>query len=329
METRADNTYFKCSVNICNQGVGILSSDNRFDPNFEGDSDQDYKFDIPGWGITYDYDLSNPSILYKPDSEVDFFYNPTSRQMVVNSPQKHFLDGKTLAYLAYWLSEGERQKKRIFSMHSAAVAIDERGVLLIGDKGAGKTTTLMDLSRRYNAKLISNDLSIITHPENNVVSIIEGSKRIRLRLGSVRNHFPELLNFFPNLDGSTWETKVLVSAERLGINIRSQRVDLREAFLLHLSNDPQESLKIKRASGLQVYFELYENLSRIIRGSGVSIFGSDGTILGFIPSLETRETHQNKVNLLNHLVNDQGIWSISGGSLEKMTDAIYNQVTKK
>ncbi len=328
MQSEHKNLYFKCSVNICQTSVEILSSDSRFDPNFGGDLERDYQFDIPGWSITYNYDLGNPSIVYIPDPEVNFSYNPNNRQMVINGPRKYFLDGQALAYLAYWLSEGERQKDRIFSMHSAAAAVDDKGILLIGDKGAGKTTTLMDLSKRYNAELVSNDLSIVSHLDENTVQIIDGSKRIRLRLGSVRNHFPELLNFFPNLDGSTWETKVLVSAERLGINVRNLQLDLREAFLIHLSNDLEEPLKIKRASGLPIFFELYENLSRIIRGSGVSIFGSDGTILGFIPSLETKRTHQNKVNFLNHLVNDRGIWSISGGNLEKMTDAIYNQVAK-
>ena len=327
MEARADNIYFKCSVKICNQGVAILSSDSNFHPDFEGD-DKDYKFDIPGWSVTDDYNPTNPSILYKPDLDVDFFYDPIDKRMFINGPQEHFLNGQALAYLSYWLSEGERQTKRIFSMHSAAVALDGRGVLLIGEKGAGKTTTMMDLSRRYNAELLANDLSVVAHPLDDLVQIIEGSKRVRLRLGSVKTHFPELTDFFPDLGGSPWETKVLIPPEQLGIRIRNKQADLKEAFLVHLSPDPQESLKIKRMSGLPAFFELYENLSRIIRGSAVSIFGSDGNILGFIPSLETKETHQNKVALLNHLINDRGIWSISGSNLEEITDAIYNQVTK-
>lgn len=326
METRADNVYFKCSIKICNQEVAILSSDNHFYPNFEGD--KDYKFDIPGWNITSDYDLIDPSILYKPDLNVDFSYNPREKRMSVSGPEKHFSDGQALAYLSYWLSEGERQRKRIFSMHSAAVALDGRGVLLIGDKGAGKTTTMMDLSRRYNAELLANDLSVVAHSTGDLVQIIEGSKRVRLRLGSVKTHFPELIGFFPDLGGSPWETKVLIPPQELGIQLRSGSVDLREAFLVHLSPDPQESFEIKRMSGLPAFFELYENLSRIIRGSAVSIFGSDGNILGFIPSLETKETHQNKVALLNHLINDRGIWSISGSNLEEITDVIYNQVMK-
>lgn len=326
MEVRAGNIYFKCSIKICDQDVAILSSDNHFHPDFGGD--KDYKFDIPGWSVTDDYDPINPSILYKPDSSVDFSYDPINKRMSVTGSQEHFSNGQALAYLSYWLSEGERQRKRIFSMHSAAVAIDGRGVLLIGEKGAGKTTTMMDLSRRYDAELLANDLSIVAYPTADLVQIIEGSKRVRLRLGSVKTHFPELTDFFPDSRESLWETKVLIPPQQLGIRVRSKPTDLNEAFLVHLSPDPREPLKIKRMAGLPAFFELYENLSRIIRGSAVSIFGYDGNILGFIPSLETKETHQNKVALLNHLINDRGIWSVSGSNLEDITDVIYGQVIK-
>lgn len=318
---------FRCSVDICQHRVNIYSHMNDFVPYFEGYQDMQYRYDIPGWNISRRNSSTQPNIYYFPNPIVDFEHYPQTKQMVVRGPQVDFQDGQALAYISYWLSERERQQDRSFSLHSASVALEDKGTLLIGDKAAGKTTTMLALALRFKAQLMGNDLTVISHPHQETVKITQGTKRVRLRLQTARSHFPQLLDLFSDPNGSPNETKVSVDPNQLGISLATKPVTLQNAFIVRLSNDPSEKLRVQRVSGIQAFFELYENLSRIIRGSAISIFDSKGRIMGFLPSLENKATHQNKVDLLNHLIDERGIWSISGGNLLQLSDAIYNKAT--
>lgn len=316
---------YQCTVEIHKQSIGIYSPIDNFVNYFKGLDDKDYLHDIPGWRIKDKQVPSDPKLVYVPADEARFTYRSNPEIMVVEAPKEDIADGQALAYLSYWLSEGQRQREKSFTIHAASVSVNDRGILLIGDRGAGKTSLMLGLAKKYPTRLIANDLTILSHiPSEEKVLLEEGSKRIRLRLRSVISRFPHLIPQFPDIKGSTWTTKVLVTPDQLGVEIESKPTMLSRAFLIHLSNIEDEDIIVKRASGIVPYFELYENLSRIIRGSAVSIFGSKDSILGFIPSLETEHTHNNKVALLDYLVKERGIWDISGGNLDQMCETIFN-----
>lgn len=316
---------YQCSVEVHRHSVGIFSETNAFIPFFNGFQEKEYIHDIPGWKVMKEPKPNESRIIYLPARKSQFIYDENQRTMVIQAPEEDVSDGQALAYISYWMSEGQRQQERSFTMHAAALSVNRRGVLLIGDRGAGKTSLILGLAQKYPTKLIANDLTILSHnPEQKQILLEEGSKRIRLRLRSVLSRFPNLLPQFPDTEGSAWTTKVLVNPKQLEINLEDQVAILSRAFIIHLSNIEDEDIIVKRSEGIVPYFELYENLSRIIRGSGVSIFGNKENILGYIPSLETEQTHDNKISLLNYLIKDQGIWSIAGGNLDKMCETIYN-----
>lgn len=316
---------YQCSIEVHRHSVSIFSETNTYLPFFNGFQEKEYIHDIPGWKVRKNPKPNESRIIYLPSDEPKFIYDENQKTMVIQAPKGDISDGQALAYISYWMSEGQRQRERSFTMHAASVSINGRGVLLIGDRGAGKTSLMLGLAQKYPTKLIANDLTIISHnPEQKQILLEEGSKMIRLRLRSVLSRFPNLLPQFPDTLGAAWTTKVLVNPEQLGVELEDQITVLSRAFIIHLSNIEDEDIIVKRSEGIVPYFELYENLSRIIRGSGVSIFGSNENILGYIPSLETEQTHNNKTDLLNYLIKDRGIWSIAGGNLDKMCKAIHD-----
>lgn len=327
----SDNIPFRCSVQICRHSVGIYSysQPDYFFPSFQGQEQWDYTNDIPGWRVL-DYPVTGqPKIIYQPAKVSNFSYFPDSKTLLVRASEADIEDGQALAYLSYWLTEGERQRDSSFSLHAAALSVEDRGILLLGDRGAGKTSTLLNLAKKYNGELIANDLCILTHKgEEKKVVLEEGTKKVRLRLISVLNRFPELVDHFPDTEGPAWTTKVLVEPGKLGIRLAQSPKVLAQAFIVHLSGIDDNGLIVKKVQGIGPYFELYENLARIIRGSAITIFGGDENILGYIPSLETEQTHHHKVDLLNHLIKERGIWSVSGGNLDKICDTI-NEMTQK
>lgn len=325
----SNETPFRCSVQICRHSVGIYSQTDHFLQFFQGKAQKDYTDDIPGWGVL-EYPIEGqPKVVYKSAEVNNFSYFPNSKTLLVKASEADIQDGQALAYLSYWLTEGERQRDSNFSLHAAALSVENRGILLLGYRGAGKTSTLLNLAKKYNGELIANDLCILSHDaKEQQVVLEEGTKKVRLRLRSVLNSFPELVDHFPDTKRPAWTTKVLVEPDLLGIRLAQAPKVLSQAFIVHLSSIDDNGLIVKRVQGIEPYFELYENLARIIRGSAITIFCGDENILGYIPSLETEQTHQNKVDLLNHLIKERGIWSVSGGNLDKICDKI-NEITQK
>lgn len=322
-ENSNDSLPFQCSIHIGDQRVGIYSKQRVFLPYFCGKDDLEYRYDIPVWNISDQRHESDPKITYLESPDNRFYYNKTKRKLTIKGPLCDYENGQALAYACYWLSEGQRQHNRSFSIHAASLSIQGRGILLIGDKGAGKTSLLLRLAETCPGKLIGNDLSIVSHrPEDKAVMLEGGSKKIRLRLRSVLSNFPYLSRHFPERNGSSWTTKVLVDPRMLNLEVCEEPQALSRAFLVHLSNEPTDPLLVNRVNGIQPYFEIYENLSRIIRGSAISLFGKDDNILGFLPSLETYRTHQNKIDFINHLIKERGLYFVSGGNISQLCEKI-------
>lgn len=320
---------FVCSVGIAQHLVNIFSEFNEFLPYFE-DRKVGYVNDIPGWRLEYSQIESNPSIIYFPSEETQFYYDQDARSLIIRGRPQDFQDGQVLTYISFWLTEGERQKDSSFTLHSSALAVEDKGILLIGDRGSGKTSIALGLLERYNGELISNDLSIIRYDKDkDLVFLEDGSKIIRLRLTSVKSRFPDLLHFFPDHSQPSWTTKILLKAEELAVKVASEPKQLAGVFTIHLDSANEEPLTIRRMSGIEVQFELYENLSRIIRGSAISVFGADKSILGYMPSLDSQPIHQNRVDLINYLVKKKGIWHVSGGNLDEVCKAISSILKTK
>ena len=63
-------------------------------------------------------------------------------------------------------------------------------------------------------------------------------------------------------------------------------------------------------------------MSRIIRGSAISLFGKQNNILGYIPSLDTPQFHQGRVDTIEFILNKIRVWNISGGNIDQICEAI-------
>lgn len=61
------------------------------------------------------------------------------------------------------------QKNGYIILHSAAISNDTGAILIIGDKGAGKTTTLLTLINKYNYNFISNDKIALKKLDNKYI----------------------------------------------------------------------------------------------------------------------------------------------------------------
>lgn len=317
---------YLCTIKICGYPVNIFSEYDDYLLHFE-DKKVSYVNDIPNWEssrIPNIQESSNiPAIHFFIGEKTQFKHIQNEQILQITGNPKDFEDGQALAYIGFWMTEAERQKEFTFILHASSIAIDRKGVLLIGDGGSGKTAIALGASKRYDCEFISNDLSIVNHNKNADKAFLLGSSKIiRLRLTTVKLNFPDLISMFDDHTDPAWTTKIPVKFEVLGLKTTSEPRLINAVFTVHLDSNPNEPVILKRVSDIETQFALYENLSRIVRGSAISVFDSNKSIMGYMPSLDTEELHQNRIDLINYLIKNVGVWNISGGNLDQICEII-------
>jgi len=314
---------FKCCIAMGPHSVNIFSEADDFLPFFEGKGT--YIPLIPGWKVDYFPGKSKYSIIFIPDSKTEFIYSEECKSLIVRGEIEDFRDGQALAYLGFWMMEAQRQRDSMVTCHAAALStLENNGVLLLGERGDGKTSVAVALGRNYGYKLLANDLAIVGYTkETQSATIYDGTKIFGLRLSAVRGRFPELLYLFTDQTQRSWVTKATVCSKEIGIEIENNPRPLKKVFMVHLDSTKTDKLSICKMDDLWVRNYLYENFSRYVRGTAIMAFGKkSGDFLDYMPSLDTKEFHANRLSLIRHLIRDIEIWNISSGNLDEICDAI-------
>lgn len=317
--------YFLCSVWMDDQSLNFFSTVN-FLPVFENVNNSYIPW-IPGWRIKRKISKSEYSIFYSPSARKLVYYN--NKSLIVKGPIREFLDGQALAYLIFWLLEEERQYKGIFTAHGAAIS-RSKGILVLGERASGKTAISLSLCLKYGYKLMANDLVMIGY--NRAIKegmLYNGTKIIGLRLVTVRENFPYLLSKFNTKNRDSRYNKIFLSAKEMGIKIEIHPKKLSKVFMVYLDATKKDTLTVEKLDGFWIKNYLYENFSRYIRATAIMAFGAKNKdFLGYLPSLDNLTFHNNRIALINYLVNDLKIVKVSGGNLEKIAQYI-NRVVEK
>lgn len=284
---------------------------------------------IPGWQVGAQSDEQSSSIFTFNYEESAFFYDQNTGRSFISGRQEDFSDGQAIGWTAYWMMESQRQVKSLFTLHASALTIDNKGVLLLGHSGSGKTSVMLDLCRRFAGEVQSNDLTVIGHDIlSDNIGIIEGTREIRLRFSSISKNFPDLIPLFSNgINTSSWENKIVVTPEQLGLRSVLVPRNLVSVFEIHLDSKEQDPLLVQEETGKSIQYRLYEDMSRIVRGSAITIFNRNNNILGYMPSLDTEEMHDKRVGCIDQIIKRRGIISVSGGNLNDISEAIYRIVS--
>ena len=319
-----ERPLFKCCIAMGPHSVNVFSEIEDFLPYFEGKG-MAYLPLIPGWKVDYFPSKSGYSIIFIPDNETRFDYANESNSLTIRGKIEDFKDGQALAYLGFWMMEAQRQRDSMVTCHAAALSASyNNGILLLGERGDGKTSVALALGRNYGYKLLANDLAIVGYnKEVRSATIYGGTKIFGLRLSAIRERFPELLYLFSDQTQRSWTTKATVYPETIGIKVENNPQPLKKAFMVHLDSTKTDKLSIYRMDDLWVRNYLYENFSRYLRATAIVAFGGkSGDFLDYIQSLDSREFHENRLQLIRHLINNIEIWNVSSGNLNEICETI-------
>lgn len=209
------------------------------------------------------------------------------------------VSAEELLYLAYLVLENQLQRSGFVTLHAAGACWQDRGVLLLGTQGAGKTTTLLRLCRDHGAAMIGNDLVVAGGP-GEVPVALAGTRHVRLRHASVARVMPELLGLFPGEITDSWRVKRTLSPARLGIVSAAGSAPVVAVVFVHVDPRYQE-LVDEPGDTLAHRLNLHENAVRYIRG-GSTPWLAGGRFGPYVPPLDDPAAHAGRTATLERLL---------------------------
>ncbi|TSC72609.1 MAG: hypothetical protein G01um101438_326 [Parcubacteria group bacterium Gr01-1014_38] len=303
---------FCCAIYMGKYGINVYSNDpGTFDILRTGA----FVPFIPGYRCLKRRARSDYSIVYIRDT-VCSAQVTGAKKLEIRAPLTDVVRASTIPFRAHFMLEPQLQKDSIFTSQGGGVSKNGRAVLLMGKRGAGKTSVTLELCRKYHWRLVGNDLILVGFREN-AGYLFGGAKAFTLRFTTVKYYNADLQKLFPKNHPNEWTNKITLLAEGLGISAERGHPKLTNVFYLHLLNDKAAPLYLRRIGSKKTAhmgrLYLYEELSSYIRGvSAPVVYGPQFSLGDYLPSLDKPEYHQNRVKLIDWIMDDVGFYFISG-----------------
>lgn len=252
-------------------------------------------------------------------------WNAEAGLAIVGGDLNNLRSGREMIFRAMSVAEYQRQKEGQILTHGAAVVSPEgKGIMILGNQGAGKTSTSVGLgSRGYS--LVGNDQVIFGQGENGI-SLFGGTKYLLLRQTIEQYQLPNLNSVvFPNGKKSKWDTKVTIKPEDINMGCCYDIAPVFGVFIIHLDGSGTEDAGIARLgpSDLQSNLFLAEKFSRHINGSATPLIGDDGRLLALSPSFDDQETLIKRQEVIGSLY-EIGVYKVWGSRINEILDLVEN-----
>jgi len=320
---------FQCAIYMDNYGINIYSD---YPKTFDILRKGSFIPFIPEYHCIKTKAKSIYSIIYIQDTISSARMLNDNKTLEIKGPLKDILEASTIPFRAHFMLEQQMQKDSIFTSQGAGVSKNGRAVLLMGKRGAGKTSITLELCRKHNYKLIGNDLVLVGLKKNKSY-FFGGAKVFTLRFTTVKYYNTDLQKFFKKDHPNEWTNKVRFLPKDLGISIEKKGPKIIKVFYVHLLNDESASLYIQKIGGKEASYlgrlYLYNELSKYVRGTCIPlVYGSQFYIGDYLPSLDKPKYHRNRVRFIDWIMDEIGFYFISG-SMNAICDFINQELGKK
>lgn len=208
-----------------------------------------------------------------------------------------------LQYIIATISEKYRaQQFNCVSFHAAAAASPEgEGVIIFGDKGAGKTSALLSLCKLANFSIIGNDGVLIAQKDAGTLTLLGGKKQLAIRTSTLDALFPHDSTLEQEAVQHAREEKILIAPEDLGLSSQSTPVILKLALRINIYKGSAPTITAIPNPKLEL-LRLHQNAISLICGGQTPLTINHTHVSGFFPSLDTKEISSMRNNLVSSLV---------------------------
>ncbi len=172
---------------------------------------------------------------------------------IIVSPHEGAAEDHIRLYLLGTCMGAILMQRRILPLHGSAIAINGKAYAIVGDSGAGKSTTASALLRQ-GYRLISDDVIPVSFNEQNIPMVTPAYPQQKLWQESIDEFGMESSNFRPIIDRET----------KFAIPVDSQFCDkpLPLAGVFELMKTEDETLQFTSVTGLERFHLLFQHTYR-------------------------------------------------------------------
>lgn len=271
--------------------------------------------------------LPKKSLFLVNSREMTVSFDPTSG-FLIEAPLDDPDFQQRIPYLVYAMTERVRQQElSIVTVHAAAVSKENHGLLILGDKGAGKTSLLLSLGIDCGYKIIGNDLVLLQ--DGSPLTLFAGLPSIDIR-DSIVDKFQKLqdLKKPKNPELGPYERKTHVYPQDVEIMVETNPVPVCAVVRVNLHDSNPQTVCSAKIPTTTELLRLNENFSRYIRGLTTPVEIKDGKIQGYYPSFDTKELCEMRNRMINQLLNGIPYYYVLGNNPSEIAEKIEQLLSK-
>lgn len=265
------------------------------------------KDDVTGMCVEEPTGISTPdgTLIYVPADTVKVAYRAEKRELVLRGPVHLFGSGITLAYIAQYMAECLRATKSgLLLIHAAAVRSpgSNSAILILGEKGAGKTTLALRLCHQYGYWLIGND-QVFLGPKGEALVTAGGNAWFNLRETAISAD-QYLAQLFPSPaagDKAAWNSKTKLDPQRVGVGIEAGECPVEAIFHIRIDRT-QPRLYVGQWVGTQRNLILHERFGRHVSGQATPLQDDHGNYLGSLPPIDSAAAMSARDELVHRVI---------------------------
>jgi energy-coupling factor transporter ATP-binding protein EcfA2 len=192
----------------------------------------------------------NLCMFHVPDTAIFLIQNGNE---IIVSPHEGAAEDHIRLYLLGTCMGAILMQRRILPLHGSAIAINGKAYAIVGDSGAGKSTTASALLRQ-GYQLISDDVIPVSFNEQNIPMVTPAYPQQKLWQESIDEFGMESSNFRPIIDRES----------KFAIPVDSQFCDkpLPLAGIFELMKTEEETLQFASVTGLERFHLLFQHTYR-------------------------------------------------------------------
>lgn len=267
-------------------------------------------------------------VTFSPSETPTILYSADRVALEITGPQEAFGTGRALSYMAGHLAGclGAIKNQRLL-IHAASVYSpgEDESILLIGEKGAGKTTLSTRMCLDYGYRLVGNDQVYIGISSDGKLLTTIGSTWIDIRETAEKAE-PYLAQLgIPNTPGESpaWNNKRRLQPSEAGIETHDKESPISNIYNIRIDRH-ENRLRSSLWTGVQRSLILHERIGRQITGQTTPFQDDKGEYLGSIPPIELDKTLTVRDTIVKAII-QKGITQLFGPSSEDLAQYITNK----
>ena len=241
------------------------------------------------------------------DFSASVTYDSRAKTLRVIADSRKYVEGRAVYYMAEYLAASLLALERnILMFHAAAVfsPYTQKSYIILGGKGAGKTTLIVYLCRELGMHIIAND-RVLSGLEDGKLFTYGGTSWLDVRRTALcasswlsentRINMPENDNI------PSWNSKARMLPAELGIIKHSCKTEV--AKIYHILKDiHQKNIYCGRWQGVQQSLLLHETFGRSITGQTTPFLDDDGNYYGSLPLVEIESLMKARDNFTRRVI---------------------------